>query len=315
MIKQVGKHFVLVILLISFITYTYGSYGDRQPVFNNCVENCEQNVCAKNPTLPLSLRITLWSCLDDCKYNCMRQITDMAVETGEPIVQYYGKWPFLRLFGMQEPASVLFSILNGWGHWYHLKIIQTRVPNGYFLKPFYYGYALIGMNAWLWSSVFHSRDTSLTEKLDYFSAALTILYGLFVAILRATHIVDRKKQAFVGVLHIIPFLLHISYLSFYKFDYGYNMKASIGIGMLHNVAWGIIALRSSGHPYRWRPIASALLLTSAMSLELFDFPPILEMVDAHALWHAATVPILVYWYTFLMEDARWDAPRMRLKKN
>ncbi|ORX93038.1 Per1-like protein [Basidiobolus meristosporus CBS 931.73] len=315
MIKCSGKPLVAVLLLVCFVTYTYGSYGDRQPVFNDCVSNCERSVCASNPVLPLSLRLTLWSCVDNCKYDCMRQITEKATETGEPIVQYYGKWPFLRLFGMQEPASVLFSVLNGWGHWYHWKVIKTRIPNTYFLKPFYYGYAIVGMNAWLWSSVFHTRDTPLTEKLDYFSAALTILYGLFVAVLRASHTTNRKKQVFIGILHLIPFVLHVSYLSFYKFDYGYNMKASVGIGMLHNVAWTITAIRSTGHPYRWRPIASAIILTMAMSLELFDFPPIFEALDAHSLWHAATVPILFYWYTYLIEDARWDSTKMRPKKN
>lgn len=46
-------------------------------------------------------------------------------------------------------------------------------------------------------------------------------------------------------------------------------------------------------------------LIAAMSLELLDFPPVWGL-DAHALWHAATVGPTVAWYWFLGEDARSD---------
>jgi len=41
----------------------------------------------------------------------------------------------------------------------------------------------------------------------------------------------------------------------------------------------------------------------ATGLELFDFPPWLRVIDAHALWHLATAPIAIYWYRFLLDDA------------
>jgi len=44
----------------------------------------------------------------------MHSIMDKVFEKGEPVQQYYGKWPFWRLLGMQEPASLLFSTLNFW---------------------------------------------------------------------------------------------------------------------------------------------------------------------------------------------------------
>ena len=31
---------------------------------------------------------------------------------GWPTVKYFGKWPFTRVLGMQEPASVAFSLMN-----------------------------------------------------------------------------------------------------------------------------------------------------------------------------------------------------------
>jgi hypothetical protein len=45
------------------------------------------------------------------------------------------------------------------------------------------------------------------------------------------------------------------------------------------------------------------LLLAAL-LELFDFPPILGIFDAHSLWHAATAPLGIVWYRFweIVED-------------
>lgn len=41
----------------------------------------------------------------------------------------------------------------------------------------------------------------------------------------------------------------------------------------------------------------------AMMLELLDFAPFARVVDAHSLWHAATIPIALGWWTFLCNDA------------
>ena len=40
------------------------------------------------------------------------------------------------------------------------------------------GYGIVSLNAWLWSTIFHSRDVDLTEKMDYFSAFSIVTYSL-----------------------------------------------------------------------------------------------------------------------------------------
>lgn len=45
-------------------------------------------------------------------------------------------------------------------------------------------YIAFHINAWVWSSVFHARDTSVTEKLDYFSADACVLAGAYVTATR-----------------------------------------------------------------------------------------------------------------------------------
>ena len=42
----------------------------------------------------------------------------------------------------------------------------------------------------------------------------------------------------------------------------------------------------------------------AALLEIFDFPPLWGLLDAHALWHVCTVPLPSIWYAFIQEDAR-----------
>ena len=39
------------------------------------------------------------------------------------------QWPFVRFLGIQEPASVLFSIFNGVGHILGWRMFKSTVPN------------------------------------------------------------------------------------------------------------------------------------------------------------------------------------------
>ena len=50
------------------------------------------------------------------------------------------------------------------------------------------GYCVCGVNAWVWSAVFHTRDTVLTERMDYFSAALLNFAGAFCALVRVLEV-------------------------------------------------------------------------------------------------------------------------------
>ena len=48
---------------------------------------------------------------------------------------FFMQWPFIRVYGMQEPASVLFSIGNGLSQVYFVVQLRRRVPN---TVPMYY---------------------------------------------------------------------------------------------------------------------------------------------------------------------------------
>ena len=117
---------------------------------------------------------------------------------------------------------------------------------------------------------------------------------------------------------LVVYTGHVTYLSILpRFDYSYNMAFNLALGLAHNVLWSLYTLPSSHSllprfPFRpkdYRPVfvnkafIFVLLTTAATALELFDFPPWMDVIDAHALWHLSTVPITKFWYDFLVEDA------------
>ncbi|EMD34324.1 hypothetical protein CERSUDRAFT_86447 [Gelatoporia subvermispora B] len=336
---------IISLTILCLAGLVLSSSGDRANQFQGCVALCQSRSCqpGSSNALPLALRFTQWTCADDCKYNCMHLITDHAVEAGARIHQYYGKWPFWRFAGMQEPASVAFSLLNLLAHVKGSQLVQRRVPDGHPMKVYCKTFALVSMNAWVWSAVFHTRDLPITEKLDYFSAALTILYALYSTSIRIFHLYPSERTGVVQPNHqknttfirnvwaiscSLVYLAHVSYLSLLpRFDYTYNMVFNVTVGMLHNMLWLLYSLPSSvslvrrfpGRPKQYRPpyctkaAIFVVLTTLATALEVLDFPPWARIIDAHSLWHLSTVPIVWFWYMFLIQDASdegWRSSKM-----
>jgi hypothetical protein len=149
-------------LPLLFVLGTYASSGDRADYYQYCLSKEIESRCSTAQEFPLAMRLTRWTCEDDVKYTCMHSIVDRSFEKGEPMQQYYGKWPFWRLWGMQEPASVLFSALNFWAHWREGKNLRRRISKEHPMRPYYIGFNILSLNMWIWSAVFHTRGPSVT---------------------------------------------------------------------------------------------------------------------------------------------------------
>ena len=334
---------LLFLILIYFVIVCNASAGDRSQPFQDCLQLCESQRCQpeRNHQLAFFLQLTRWTCLDDCKYTCTHLITDIDEADGKSVLQYYGKWPFWRLWGMQEPASVFFSLGNLWVHVRGYAAVKRLLPTNHPMRGYLIYWSWVSMNAWLWSSVFHTRgksevqnltrsnlllDTPSTERWDYFSAALAILSALHFTASRFFFVGRPRRRTLHSlwtVTCILVYLAHISYLSILpRFDYSYNIVFNLIIGLSHNLLWVLYSLPSSltivrrfppsAVSRRYRPnfAGSAALCVgltmAAMSLELLDFPAFGRILDAHALWHAATIPISSLWYKFLIKDALDD---------
>lgn len=153
------------------------------------------------------------------------------------------------------------------------------------------------------------------------------MYALYLTVIRTFHLYANSGPRSTSPARalkpwtltcLVVYIGHVTYLSILpRFDYTYNMAFNLALGLAHNILWTIYALPSSRSPLprfpfrpkEYRPAfvskapAFVLLMTAATALELLDFPPWMFIIDAHALWHLSTVPITIFWYDFLVEDA------------
>ncbi|EEH04854.1 PER1 precursor [Histoplasma capsulatum G186AR] len=319
--------------LIFLIGRSSASLGDRLPDFKECVTVsllrpiCKTENCENGKTyIPFYLRLLLWDCPAECDYTCQHIITDRRVNRDppmlEPVVQFHGKWPFYRILGMQEPFSVLFSFMNFLAHRHGMSRVRESIPHSYPMRRFYLAFGYFGLASWIFSMVFHTRDLPLTEKLDYYGAGASVLYGLYLSVVRIFRLDQTRPRQKPKLLRYWTFtctglfIAHVSYLSFWSWDYTYNMAANVAVGIVQNSLWTWFSIsRYRKYMKSWTAWPGMIVawIIVAMSLELLDFPPWHGLVDAHSLWHLGTVVPTAWWYSFIVRDALDDIAGERLK--
>lgn len=58
--------------------------------------------------------------------------------------------------------------------------------------------------------------------------------------------------------------------------------------------------------HAWRAPAVSVALHATVALEVYDFPPLAGLLDAHALWHASTAPLAYFfWQSFVRMELEW----------
>ena len=217
--------------------------------------------------------------------------------------------------GAQEPFSVLFSFLNFVAHQRGLAKIYARIPESYALRRYYVMFGYFGLASWIFSMIFHTRDFGITESLDYYAAGASVFYGLYYTPIRIFRLEEENPPIKQTVLRlwtfacVMMFVAHISYLTFWKWDYTYNMAANVVAGVVSNLLWSwfsIMRYQRSKKPWAAWPGLIVAWIVLAMSLELLDFPPIGGMIDAHSLWHLGTVVPTIWWYRYVQGVIRMD---------
>ncbi len=130
------------------VTQVAASLGDRDPAYSTCVSKCQLH--PHQPPCSTRSAWSLYSCQAECQYACMHTVTAARVAQGQPILQYHGKWPFHRVLGMQEVASVLFSAGNWWAHWTGHRALLRVGPSRW--RSRYLWIAKMALNSWVWSA-------------------------------------------------------------------------------------------------------------------------------------------------------------------
>lgn len=78
------------------------------------------------------------------------------------------------------------------------------------------------------------------------------------------------------------------------------------MGVAELLLWAIWA-RICDHPSKskiWIVVFGSGL---AMFIENYDFPPCAGLIDAYALWHAIAIPLTCIWWSFIQDDAKYQA--------
>ncbi|XP_047528297.1 post-GPI attachment to proteins factor 3 [Vanessa atalanta] len=316
------EHNISIFVFILILPFILSSDGDRSPFYQNCVKSCSKANCTLEGAFQEDSakvqdkwnRLLNWSCNDECRYQCMWRAVQAFQERGYQVPKFHGKWPFKRILGVQEPASAFASLLNLITHMYMYSKLQEISVRSTPHVLFWHAFAVVCMNAWIWSIIFHTRDTAFTEFMDY-ACALSMVMSLFIA--AVVRILYRRKKlaAILLFLTLAYYVEHARYLYSGRIDYDYNMRVNIFFGAAGSLLWLGWAWRARrARRYAWRLAASTLLSGAALSLELLDFPP-RRGCDAHALWHFSTAPLPLLFYRFVIDDVKYSMPSLSIKKS
>lgn len=198
------------------------SAGDMDPVYRKCLSSGKvQKFYGIEVQMSLSLKLQIaehcslahkvggfkregflgWSAADECAYHCMHWVSELRRTGNYSTLKYYGHWPYYRVYGLQEPASAIFSALNAVPHLLALLLPRWRmqlVRPGHYLGPYLTVYSVVAINAWAASSLYHTRfclkyqcysaylirnllsgyrKLDWTTQYDYVSALALVAYG------------------------------------------------------------------------------------------------------------------------------------------
>jgi len=250
-------------------------------------------------------------CQDRCIYQAHINCTEKNWQNGgQKTFKMFGKWPIIRVGIFEEFASFVFCALSVIVYIQLLLRYSAAVQKNYagespygfetYIKVYYLTWIITFISA----SLFHTKDTPLTEKLDYFSAFLACAYTSFVGVIRVLWIRRPFHQLLIALPYIIYSTYHIWYMSFVSFDYGYNMKVIVFFGIANGLIW-LIWCYFTRHSYIWKNIVTQIAMWSLSIFEVKDFPPILGYVDPHAIWHLGVIIIGLFWFQFMVADASY----------
>ncbi|KAG7194858.1 uncharacterized protein KQ657_003962 [Scheffersomyces spartinae] len=197
----------------------------------------------------VSRNIFQWTCPQDCHYRCQQLITDETMKNDNHMYQFYGKWPFRRVFGIQEFFLAAFSMGNLLVNYDNLKLIRHNQKRAQvsshpqqldWVGRIYSQFTIalvISILGWLCSTIFHMRDNAVTETLDYFGANGILLANFnAIAILLLKYYRSLKWTRLCQFVCVLAYVFHVASL-LKQWDYQYNMKFGLTVGITSSLLW------------------------------------------------------------------------------
>jgi len=225
-------------------------------------------------------------------------------------MQYGGKWPLIRVLGFQEFFSSIFSVGNLlpaiWAFytvWTSPRLLNT--PNG--IRRMYLIYASTACLAWIFSAIYHARDTSWSEYLDYAFSDIFVGFGLIVSIQRSWNFKSTRNVALAYIFGSIYTAGQVIWF-YIRRDYGENTRWAGATTAIFTVHWLVYVYRfgAQRRSFVWKVVAFQIIGWLVSMNEFFDYSPFFDLLDAHAIWHGATIPLGSLWWPFIVDDAAFE---------
>ncbi|KAH0859201.1 hypothetical protein HID58_087462, partial [Brassica napus] len=147
------------------------------------------------------------------------------------------------------------------------------------------------------------EDVDITKMLDYSSAIDVLGFSLIVSILRTFDVRVEAARVMVSAPVLALVTTHVLSMLFTC----WNMIVCVAMGVAQPFLLARLAAVSR-HPSNWK------LWVVVIASEIYDFPPYGGYFDAHSIWHLATVPLTILWWSFIRDDAEFRTSSL-LKKS
>lgn len=89
---------------------------------------------------------------------------------------------------------------------------------------------------------------------------------------------------------------------------GLNTTVCSAMTIIQLLVWAVWAVVTR-HPARRKLLMVVVGGSVAMLLEFFDFPPLWELIDAHAIRHATSIPVTYLLWSFVRDDSEFRTSR------
>jgi hypothetical protein len=242
----------------------------RTETYRQPVEEVQKGAEFANATRGGWLALWRWTCEDNCRYLCMIDNVAVRETQQEPIVQYYGRWPFRRVCGVEEFASSGVSLLKAG---LHARWVRTLRGDARFL-------AIASANLNLASAMHHARSVAAFERWDYTSFGVNLVAWTMIP-------ANRLGLRRLGPGLLFLYLPYGAMLAAGQIDYGKHMALSVLFGAMTSVLWVVFIRRArrAGERQWLRMLIPCFGWIVVLPFELGDFPPVFGLVDAHACFH------------------------------
>lgn len=186
-----------------------------------CIIQCSSNVFKKHEIFEIpGYQIIPLSCSELCQFKCIQTVANYNKLNGFKPKKYNGHWIFIRYFGLEEPASSIFSIFNSMPHiqyiyWAYqqrfihkyrhtddqddndtVQVVHKESLDTYYMSNWILCYAICSSVCWLCSALYHAKRIPLYAFLDYFTAFLCLFMNCFIALRRSMNVAAKYRTIY-----------------------------------------------------------------------------------------------------------------------